>query len=81
MSGVSLAVRGSLTNSSTFHLVLCVHTRHHLPRHGPHVVARSTLRQRLRLPRRRCSLHNPLVRRLHCCGAMEQQRHQGRRKG
>ena len=49
-------------------IVLPIHTRHHLPHNGTHVVARPTLRLRLRFP---------LVRGLHCGGYVERPRYQG----
>lgn len=58
--------------------VLPLNTRNHLPRHGPHVVPRPTLRKRLCLPCRRCAIYNTLVRSLHCSRHVELKGHQGR---
>jgi hypothetical protein len=58
-------------------IVLPIHTRHHLPHNGTHVVARPTLRLRLRFPRCRRFIHYPLVRGLHCGGYVERPRYQG----
>jgi hypothetical protein len=56
--------------------VLRIHTRHNIPHNGTDVVARPTLRLSLRFPRRRRSIHHPLVRGIHLGGYVERRRYQ-----
>jgi hypothetical protein len=75
------AVASNKRSNGLTGVVLPLDTCDNLPHHGPHVVPRPTLRQRVRLSCRRCRLYDTMVRRLCRCRNVEQQRHQARRRG